>query len=180
MMMNNIINFICFQIGWFSAVMSAANNTPWMGVMVIMIIIAVHLLRQKNPYSELILILSIGILGGALDSIFVYFQWISYPSGHIHENLTAYWIIAMWMSFATTLNISMAWLKNKNILGFIFGFFGGPLTYYAGYNLGGINFVDFNSAMIALAFGWGLIIPPLLHLADKFKQNPLNFNLQSP
>jgi fluoride ion exporter CrcB/FEX len=160
--------------------MSAANNTPWMGVMVIMIIIAVHLLRQKNPYSELILILSIGILGGALDSIFVYFQWISYPSGHIHENLTAYWIIAMWMSFATTLNISMAWLKNKNILGFIFGFVGGPLTYYAGYNLGGINFVDFNSAMIALAFGWGVIIPPLLHLADKFKQNPLNFNLQSP
>ena len=121
-MMNNIINFICFQIGWFSAVMSAANKTPWLGVIVIMIIIAVHLFRQKNPFSELILILSIGLLGGILDSIFVYFQWISYPSGHIHENLTAYWIIAMWMSFATTLNISMAWLKNKNILGFIFGF----------------------------------------------------------
>lgn len=169
--LNNVINFVCFQIGWFAAVLSAANNTPWTGVLIIALIIALHLFRSLNPINELFLILFVGLLGGMLDSFFVFFEWISYPSGHIHENLTAYWIIAMWMSFATTLNVSMAWLKKYKFLSILFGFIGGPLTYYAGYNLGGIYFLDFNSAMIALAFGWGAIIPPLLFLADKFNNS---------
>jgi Protein of unknown function (DUF2878). len=101
-----------------------------------------------------------------LDSIFVYLGWISYPSGHINEYLTTYWIIAMWMSFATTLNSSMAWLKKSKLLSSFFGFFGGPLTYYGGYKLNAIEFSDFNSAMIGLAFGWAVIIPLLLILAD--------------
>lgn len=175
--MNNIINFICFQVGWFAAVASAANNTPWIGIMVIVLIIALHLYRSLNAKNELYLILLVGLLGGSLDSLFVFFDWIYYPSGQIHESFTAYWIIAMWMSFATTLNISMAWLKKYKFLSIIFGFIGGPLTYYAGYNLGGIYFLDFNSAMIALAFGWAAIIPPLLFLADKFNEPPITKTL---
>lgn len=170
---NNIINFVGFQVSWFAAVISAANNAPWIGVAVITLIVFVHLLRSEYPYNELVLIMLIGLLGGLLDSVFVFFQWVSYPSGHIHENLTAYWIIAMWMSFATTLNISMAWLKKYKFLAVLLGFIGGPSTYYAGYNLGGINFINFDAAMVALAFGWAVIIPPLLYLADRFAAPPI-------
>ena len=106
-------------------------------------------------------------MGGSLDSVFVYLNWISYPSGHIHETLTAYWIIAMWMSFSTTLNSSMAWMKESHILAVIFGFFGGPLTYYGGYKLQAIEFLNFDAAMIGLAFGWAVIIPLLFLLSSK-------------
>ena len=70
--------------------LSAANNTPWTGVLIIALIIALHLFRSLNPINELFLIFFVGLLGGILDSFFVFFEWISYTSGHIDENLTAY------------------------------------------------------------------------------------------
>jgi hypothetical protein len=39
--------------------------------------------------------------------------------------------------------------------------------------LGGINFINFDAAMVALAFGWAVIIPPLLYLADRFSAPPI-------
>ena len=173
--MDKLLNFILFQIGWFSAVLGGASGRPWFGVIVICFIVLFRLSRVDSIKEESTLILIIAVTGGLLDSIFVYLGWISYPSGHINEYLTTYWIIAMWMSFATTLNSSMAWLKKSKLLSSFFGFFGGPLTYYGGYKLNAIQFSDFNSAMIGLAFGWAVIIPLLLILADSlyvfFHQN---------
>jgi len=164
--MNNIINFVCFQIGWFSAVITAAEGVPWIGVLIIGCTISIHLYRSFALREEIILIALIAFLGGVFDSIFVFLDWIYYPSGHIHQNLTTYWILAMWASFATTLRSSMSWLKHYKILSVIFGFFGGPLTYYGGYKLGAIEFMDIELAMIALAFGWAIIIPILFYLSD--------------
>ena len=165
--MDKLVNFVLFQIGWFSAVIGGATNRPWLGVLVIVAVVLIHLYRTFNIRAEATLIIIIAIMGGSLDSVFVYLNWISYPSGHIHESLTAYWIIAMWMSFSTTLNSSMAWLKKSHILAVIFGFFGGPLTYYGGYKLKAIEFQNFDAAMIGLAFGWAAIIPLLFLLSNK-------------
>ncbi len=164
--MNNIINFVCFQIGWFSAVLTAAEGVPWIGVLIIGFTVSVHLFRSVKPREESILIVLIAFLGGAFDSIFVFLDWIYYTSGHIHQNLTTYWILAMWASFATTLRLSMSWLRGYKILSVIFGFFGGPLTYFGGYKLGAIEFMNFEAAMIGLAFGWAIIIPVLFYMAD--------------
>ena len=165
--MDKLVNFVLFQIGWFSAVIGGASNRPWLDVLVITTVVLIHLYRTINIKAEAVLIIIIAIMGGSLDSVFVYLNWISYPSGHIHETLTAYWIIAMWMSFSTTLNSSMAWLKESHILAVIFGFFGGPLTYYGGYKLQAIEFQNFDAAMIGLAFGWAVIIPLLFLLSSK-------------
>ena len=162
--MNNIINFVCFQVGWFSAVLTAAKGVPWIGVLIIGFCVSVHLYRSFKPREEIILIVLIAFLGGVFDSVFVFLDWIYYSSGQIHQNLTTYWILAMWASFATTLRSSMSWLKDYKILSVIFGFFGGPLAYYGGYKLRAIEFINFESAMIGLALGWAIIIPFLFYL----------------
>ena len=164
--MNNIINFVCFQVGWFSAVLTAAKGVPWIGVLIIGFCVSVHLYRSSQPREEIILIVLIAFLGGVFDSVFVFLDWIYYSSGQIHQNLTTYWILAMWASFATTLRSSMSWLKDYKILSVIFGFFGGPLAYYGGYKLRAIEFINFESAMIGLALGWAIIIPFLFYLTD--------------
>ena len=161
--MNNVINFVCFQVGWFSAVLTAAKGVPWIGVLIIGFCVSVHLYRSSKPREEIILIVLIAFLGGVFDSVFVFLDWIYYSSGQIHQNLTTYWILAMWASFATTLRSSMSWLKDYKILSVIFGFFGGPLAYYGGYKLGAIEFINFESAMIGLAFGWAIILS-LIHI----------------
>jgi hypothetical protein len=73
----------------------------------------------------------------------------------------------MWMLFGTTLNLSMGWLKGRPILAAAFGAIGGPASYIAGQKLGGIIFLDYYAALIALAIGWAISMPILLALSTR-------------
>jgi len=41
--MRKMINFIAFQVGWFSTVLGAAHGMPWIGVIVVPAALAIHL-----------------------------------------------------------------------------------------------------------------------------------------
>ena len=163
-----LLNFAAFQIGWFSAVLGAANGVPWAGPAVIAAVISVHLLIVRRPLAELTLILLCGLIGAVMDSLLVAAGWVSYSTGLIVHNAAPYWIVAMWMLFATTLNLSLGWLKRRKVVAAAFGLLGGPLAYYTGFKLGGIAFDDFEAAMLALALGWAAVVPVLLILAERF------------
>ena len=166
--MTLLINFVAFQVGWFAAVLGAANNVPWAGPVVIAVVIGLHLSVVRRPAQELALVAICGFIGAIMDSVLVAAGWVSYPNGMILENAAPYWIIAMWMLFATTLNVSLGWLKPRKLIGAVFGLVGGPLAYYTGFKLGGIEFGNFNAAMIALGLGWAGVVPVLLLLAERF------------
>ena len=166
--MNLLINVGIFQVAWFAAVISASQGYPWVGALTMLAAILVHLRRASRPQPELILVLVCGVIGAIWDSVLVALGWISYPSGNWVANLAPYWIVTMWMLFATTLNIGFGWLKNRPVLAFIFGAVGGPLAFLTGHKLGGVVLVEFEVALIAQAVGWGLMMPILLELADRF------------
>jgi hypothetical protein len=78
----------------------------------------------------------------------------------------------MWMLFATTLNVSMRWLRGKPWVAAAFGLFGGPTTYLAGQKLGGIVLVNPTAAYLALAIGWAIIMPVLMSLSENLDGMP--------
>ncbi len=161
------VNFAAFQVGWFSSVIGAAKQMPWLGPLALIVVLALHLRQARRPYAELALITACGMIGIFFDSLLVVFGWVSYPSGQFSEFLAPYWIVTMWMLFGTTLNLSMQWLKGRPLLAATFGAFGGPASYIAGQKLGGIVFVDYASAVIALAIGWAIFMPLLLTMAQR-------------
>ncbi len=163
-----LINFAAFQIGWFSSVIGAAQQMPWLGPVALLIVLAIHLRQAHRPNAELALIIACGIVGVFFDSLLVVFGWVTYPSGQFSEFLAPYWIVTMWMLFGTTLNLSMGWLKGRPLLAAVFGAIGGPASYIAGQKLGGIIFVDYYMALIALAIGWAVFMPLLLIVAERF------------
>ncbi len=162
-----LINFAAFQIGWFSSVVGAAKQMPWLGPLVLTIVLAIHLRQARRPQAELILVMACGLVGVVFDSLMVALGWVTYPSGQFSEFLAPYWIITMWMLFGTTLNMSMGWLKGRPLLAALFGAIGGPLSYIAGQKLGGIVLVNYSAALIALAIGWALFMPLLLAVAER-------------
>ena len=161
-----LINVAAFQVGWFSSVLGGANNLPWVGPLVVLAVVAFHIRSAKRPSSELLLILCCAVIGGIFDSILVANNWVSYFSGFVGANLAPYWIITMWALFATTLNVSLRWLRKMPLVAVAFGAVGGPLTYLAGQKLGGIVLVDSFAALVALAIGWGVMMPLLMKLAE--------------
>jgi len=165
--MQMFINFLFFQIAWFACVLGAANNLPWVGPLVVGLIVIYHLGRVPTAGPELQLIGSAAVVGAVFDSLLAASGWVSYPSGQWHAALAPYWIIAMWIGFATTLNVSLGWLKRRYWLATLFGAVGGPLAYLAGAKLGGITLVSSEAALMALALGWAAIMPLLVYLAAR-------------
>ena len=168
MPMHLFINFIAFQIGWFSCVLGAANGLPLFGPVVVLAIIGLHLKQASQPARELALILVAGVIGATWDSLLVVSGWLAYPNGTLITGTAPYWIVAMWMLFATTLNVALRWLRGSLLLAAALGGIAGPLAYYGGVKLGGLQFNDVNSALIALACGWAVLMPALSELSKRF------------
>ena len=93
--------------------------------------------------------------------------WVAYPSGYFNASLAPYWIVTMWMLFATTLNSSMRWLKGRRLLAAVLGAVAGPLSYLAGQRLGGMEFVEPRAALAFLAVGWAAVMPLVVTLAER-------------
>jgi len=167
-----LINFAVFEIAWLSSVVGGAREMPWLGPVAVLVALAIHLSAARNRLEEILLVLSCAIIGAAFDSFLVASGWVTYKAGLFSAHLAPYWIIAMWMLFATTLNVSMRWLRGKPWLAAVFGFIGGPSTYLAGEKLGGIVLVDQVAAFGALAVGWAIMMPVLMWLSENLDGMP--------
>ena len=52
-----------------------------------------------------------GAIGAAFDSVLAATGLLVYSSGVLFAGTAPYWIVAMWALFATTLNVSMGWMR---------------------------------------------------------------------
>ncbi|HCU53076.1 MAG TPA: DUF2878 domain-containing protein [Gammaproteobacteria bacterium] len=163
-----IINFALFQFGWFACVLGAAWALPWAGTGIALAIVTGHLLVASQPRAELKLLVIAAGIGLVFDSALAMLGWIAFPTGVLVAGLAPHWMVALWLLFATTLNVSLGWLKRYPLLSVLFGAVGGPLAYYGGSKLGALDFVEMTPALIALAIGWAVITPLLVQLAKRF------------
>jgi hypothetical protein len=163
-----LANFAAFQIGWFACVLGAAHGMPWLGIGVTALVIAWHLGGAAQPGIEARLLAIVALLGAVWDSALVALGWIDYTSGSILAGAAPGWIVAMWALFATTLNVSLNWLKGRDGIAVAFGAIGGPLAFYGGAKLGAVSFPQPLFALGALAIGWALFTPLLTRLATRF------------
>ena len=166
--MNILVNAIAFQIGWFACVLGGANQMPWLGTLVAAIIVTWHLNRAQWPDRELVLLVAVGLLGAQWDSLLVAAGWLAYPSGTLLTNTAPHWIVAIWVLFAATLNVSLRWLRGRQVLASLLGALAGPLSYYSGAKLGGVVIVEPLFAFVALTIGWAAFMPLLLKLSMYF------------
>ncbi len=163
-----ITNFVLFQIGWFACVLGGAWNLPWVGTLSVIAILAYHFSTANEALDEASLIGFAVLLGFVWDSFLVATGTLTYQSGVFHSELAPHWIIAMWALFASTLNVSLSWLKDRYFIALLFGAAGGPLAYYAGLKLGAVDMPDQTLALMALGLGWSVIMPLLMWLSKRF------------
>ena len=163
-----LANFVLFQIGWFACVLGGARDWPWLGTSIAMMIVGWHVVRAARPRVELILILLAAGIGAVFDSVLVAVGWVEYASGTLLPGTAPHWIIASWMLFAATLNVILRWLRRSRLAAVALGAVGGPLAYWSGARLGAMVFVVPIAATTAIAFGWAVLTPCLMWLAQCF------------
>jgi hypothetical protein len=162
------VNLVAFQVGWFSCVLGAAFGYPYVGAIVVAIVISLHLYLAHQSSQEMLVIGVAALAGIVFDSALVQSGWVEYQNGMLIAGSAPYWIVAMWMSFATTLNMSLRWLHGRIIAAVLFGAVGGPLSYLAGARLGALEIIEYGPAIVALCLGWALATPLLVAVAKRF------------
>ena len=166
--MNSIVlNITLFKLGWLAAVLSAAASLPILGTATVAVVAAVHLLRAENSKGELQLLLVAAAFGFIWESLLVSAGFVQYKTGTAIAGLAPYWIVAMWVLFATTLNVSMRWLRKSLLLASIMGAVGGPLSFLAGQKAGAVAFPDTWAALLAIGLGWAVLLPLIVRYAAR-------------
>lgn len=164
--MTILANALLFQLGWFAAVLGAASDLPWIGVLAAAAIAAVHLARAARPLPELALLALAVVAGAGFDTLIVQAGWLRFDNGMLVAGTAPVWMVALWANFATTLNVSMRLLRSRLLVAALFGAIGAPLAYYAGGKLGAVEFIATGPALGAIAAGW-FVLCPLLFVAAR-------------
>ena len=163
-----LINFIAFEIGWFAVVLGAAHDYVWTGILVAALVVLLHLLMSHHLMHQLKLLISVVLIGTAWDSTLAASNVIHYPTGQLLSSMAPVWIMAVWALFATTLNVSLVFLRQRWWLAALFGAIGAPLSFLGGMRLQALQFPETGTALLALAIGWAVLMPLLMYLSIRF------------
>jgi len=163
--MRKIINVIVFQTVWFAAVLGAAHGIPWLGVAAVLAAFAIHLALSPNRISELLLALGAAVIGFTADSGLIAGGAFSPVPYVFPAPFSSLWMVMLWVNFAATINVSMAWLRGRYVIAFIFGAIGGPMAYYSGAKLGAMNRMPELIGLLAIGITWAFVTPLLYRMA---------------
>jgi len=166
--MTVVINVALFQLGWFACVLGAAHGLPWIGPLAAVAIIAWHLAHATRRRPELALAAGALLAGAIFDSLLLQTGWIHFNAGVLIAGMAPIWMMSLWAIFATSLNVSLRWMRTRPGLAVILGALGGPLAYYSGARLGALSFTAVRPALAVIALGWAVLTPALLAAARRF------------
>jgi Protein of unknown function (DUF2878) len=166
--MRTLINFVLFQAGWFACILAAAHGRPLLASGAVAAVVAWHLHSAARPGREARLVLAVIAVGLVLETAVLSQGVVRYFSGQPFSALPPHWILALWALFATTLNVTMRWLKGRWWLAALLGAIAAPLSFAAGVRLGAGEFIDTTHALVLIGAAWAVAMPLLMWLSDRF------------
>jgi Protein of unknown function (DUF2878) len=163
-----ILNFILSQLGWFIGVLGAAYHWPWLALLMILVIVGSQLWFATALMPAVTLILLTTAAGAVLDQVMLNHHLLQYQSHGWSTSVVPVWILALWMLFATTLNVSLRWLRNRPVITALFGAIGGPMAYLAASKLGAVFIVQTPLSYIVLSVAWACMMLFLINLSKRY------------
>ena len=160
-----LVDLAGFQLVWWACALGAGygrRSTP--GILAAALFLAIQMaIRGRSPtfYRT---ILAAGLIGFAGESLLVATGLVRYAAPWPSEHLAPAWIVALWLSFGTTLEIVRQLVGSRPILtGALLGAVLGPVAYCAAAHLGALTFPAASElGLLVIAALWGLALPTLL------------------
>jgi hypothetical protein len=155
-MLERIANAVLFQLGWLACVIG--GNSLWL--LLALAVLVIHLRWISSWAAEGRLILSVVIVGTAVDSLL---RGVGVFEFQDQSPLIPLWLMLLWALLATTLRHCLQWSARPWWLASVLGAVGGALSYYAGGRLAGVQFPYGElTTLIGIGLLWALLFP-LLH-----------------
>jgi hypothetical protein len=155
-----LANIALFQIGWFACLLL---SYPWF-VTVAVVILLLHFYfivehhERKKEMSLIAIVLMVGVL---IESIYLFGEVLVRVDG---ASFPAFWLLFIWVLFATTFRYSLSWLRSRLRLAALFASVMSPMSYYAGASLSATVSLNDNLtySLAAISISWALAFPMLM------------------
>ncbi|WP_367085709.1 DUF2878 domain-containing protein [Pseudomonas sp. HOU2] len=155
-MLERLTNAVLFQVGWLACVLG--GNSLWL--LLALVVLVIHLGWISSWAAEGRLILSVVIVGTAVDSVLRAAGVFDFQDP---APLIPLWLMLLWALLATTLRHCLQWSARPWWLASVLGAVGGALSYYSGGRLAGVQFPYGElPTLIGIGLLWALLFP-LLH-----------------
>lgn len=172
-----ILNVIALQGGWFACVLGAVAGRPWIGPTFVAVHLLFHCGLSPNRARDIAVVIVAGCIGIVADGILLRAGCIAFDAGVISGWIIPIWMIALWMNFATSLNLTLKFLHGHNLLGAAFGAVGGAAAYAAGVRIGALTMPAGTwEGTLAVATEWAVAIPLLVAMAARLDRSPRRRN----
>lgn len=158
-----VISFVGLQISWFACVLGAARGYPWLGPVVVLVALSLHVGKQPARARELFILGITAVVGFLVDTAFLRFGVIRIPG----SMLSPPWLIALWPNFISTTAEDglLRSLPRRPLLAGLLGVVGGPLAYDSGARLGALKLDSRRVAALAIVgIVWAVVVPALVIL----------------
>jgi hypothetical protein len=163
--MRRLLNFAAFYVGWIACVAGAAAGRFCLGPALAVAILLAHLSSTPQPKAEARFIIAAGLIGFVLESSMAATGLYTFTHSGPIAWLCPPWMVALWMMFASTLNVSLAWLSGRYRLAALLGAVAGPISYLAGARFGAITLPPQETvSILGFALVWAISTPALLWL----------------
>lgn len=167
-MPRTVINVAAFQAVWFALVLMAARGWPWLGLAVLGASLAWHFHSARAPGRELRLLAAAAGLGLAGETALHWSAVTGYPPQAWTGEPVPVWMVGLWVNFATTLHVSLAWLRGRFVAAALAGAAAGPLSYFGGQRLGAITLHPEPLVWITgIGLLWAIATPALVWVAEE-------------
>ncbi|MDI5922470.1 DUF2878 domain-containing protein [Halomonas sp. LR5S13] len=145
-----LANLAAFQAGWFACVLGGSG----VGLLVAAVILTLHLAWLARP-GEWRWLAGFAALGLVVDGGLTLAGGFDFADGSPLLGGLPPWLWLLWPLFATLIHHSLAWLWQSPWLAVLGGATSGPLSYYAGARLAGVELAPW--LLPAEALAWALI-----------------------
>lgn len=168
-MLSKWVNLLVFQLAWFACILGAGFGLPWLGVAVVVLSAIGHLAYVRFDRGWMALLVCAFLLGWVCDWMVLRTGAMGYPQ-HAHLlTEVPLWMPFMWVNIATTLHLSLGWMKGRYVLAMLFGFLGGPGAYFTGMKLDAVLLGDdLLRSLLIIGVEWAIAMPLLIIIAEKF------------
>ena len=164
-----IYDLIGFKICWLLCAFCTQWEQPYLGPMITLLFILIHLIIVKFSIIDLKVIMLSIICGFIIDSSFSIFGFIDYKGGILASyNLAPLWILSMWGGVSLTMLYTLDSIRHRYFISTLLGCIGGPLSYSAGVNIGSLTIIS-SISYILLSICWGSIIPLLFYYINSIE-----------
>lgn len=165
--MYTLINALGFQTAWWALVAGVAYGYEIPALIYSVLLACAHLFFTPHARPDIRLAAWALGMGIAIDSLFQYFSVMQFRGLSVW-GLSPLWLWMLWVLFALTINTSLAFFKSKPlVLSALAGFVFGPLSYYAGSQLGAASWEGLKFPWLPLALAWMVAMPILVFLSNK-------------